>query len=249
MKRTAFLLISLYMGLVGASAQEDRCDVNGDGVVNIADVIYVVDHVLGKHEPQSVDLGLPSGTKWASYNVGATKPEEYGGYYAWGETEEKEVYYESNYEYYKYGSYVDLGHDIGGTEYDVAHVKWGGNWVMPTFDDIAELDYYCTHEWTTLNGVNGCKFTSKINGNSIFLPAAGRREGGELIEVDYYGIFGHYSSSTECKYPYGEEDEEGNYHEFFIIYDSYALWVDQDGGGLGEITRWCGSSVRPVWKE
>ena len=90
MKRTLFLLISLYIGLVGANAQEDRCDVNGDGVVNIVDVTYVIDHILGKGHAstpideghEAIDLGLPSGTMWASCNVGASKPEDYGGYYA-----------------------------------------------------------------------------------------------------------------------------------------------------------------------
>lgn len=137
-----------------------------------------------------IDLGLPSGTKWASYNVGATKPEEYGGYYAWGETEENKSYGEAKYTY----GYLGLGiDDISGTEYDVAHVKWGGNWVMPTSDDISELLNNCTTEWTTLNGVKGKKFTSKKNGNSIFLPATGFYKYGHNDDV---GTYGYYWSST-----------------------------------------------------
>ena len=201
MKRFFVFAMFLWTGIMGVSAQEDRCDVNGDGVVNIVDVIYVVDHVLGKGHAdistgeagEAIDLGLPSGTKWASCNMGATKPEEYGGYYAWGETEEKEVYDWSTYKYYQDGSFVSLGSDISGTEYDVAHVKWGRKWCMPTLDDIKELLDNCTSEWTTFNNVNGRKFTSKINGNSIFLPAAGSRWGGD---PNHPVVRGYYWSST-----------------------------------------------------
>lgn len=139
------MLISLYMGLVGANAQSNKYDVNADGNVNITDVIELVNYILDpttstdKAPCEAVDLGLPSGTKWASCNVGATKPEEPGGYYAWGETEEKDYYAPSTYIHCD-GAYnplfYDLGSDISGTEYDVAHVKWGGKWCMPTWDDF-----------------------------------------------------------------------------------------------------------------
>ena len=192
MKRMFIFFATLWLGVMGASAQVDNCDVNGDGEVNISDVIYVVDHILGQGHAstptvvtgEAIDLGLPSKTKWASCNVGATKPEEYGGYYAWGETEEKETYtWESYIHWVWVGSYynlLDLGSDISGTDYDVAHVTWGGDWVMPTYDDFEELFDNCDYEWTTLNGVDGMKFTSKTNGNSIFLPAAGYRWEGIL---------------------------------------------------------------------
>ena len=227
----------LWTGIMGVSAQEDRCDVNGDGVVNINDVIYVVDHVLGKGHAdtstgeagEAIDLGLPSGTKWASCNVGATKPEEYGSHYAWGETEEKEVYSEDTYKYYQYGSYVSLGDDISGTEYDVAHVKWGGNWVMPTQEECKELINNCTSEWTTLNGVNGRKFTSNINGNSIFLPAAGYRWHGELNGV---GTRGYCWSSTQ------NPDDSLDASDLYF-HSGNAYW-----NGYGY--RRNGQSVRPV---
>lgn len=120
---------------------------------------------------EAIDLGLPSGTKWASCNVGATKPEEYGGYYAWGETEEKDVY-----NYYSYTVRSDIGSikKINGSGYDVAHVKWGEVWMMPTEIQFRELLNCCTTEWTQLNGVNGYKFTGP-NNNCIFLPAGGER--------------------------------------------------------------------------
>ncbi len=139
------------------------------------------------NHPHIIDLGLPSGTKWACCNVDANKPEDYGGYYAWGETSTKTEYSSSNYRY----DQVNLGNDISGTQYDVAHVKWGGKWQMPTKEQINELDDNCKYEWTTLNGVKGGKFTGP-NGNSIFLPAAGGRWGGEL-----YDGYGRYWSSTQ----------------------------------------------------
>ena len=138
----------------------------------------------------AIDLGLS--VKWASCNVGATQPWEYGGYYAWGETEEKSDYYQIGYLYYNNGSYINIGSDISGTQYDVATVKWGGAWRMPTKAEQDELCNKCTCTWTTLNGVNGYRVTGP-NGNSIFLPAAGYRD---ETGVFYRGSHGHYRSSS-----------------------------------------------------
>lgn len=197
MKRLSIVTMMVLIWLpTSMRAQEYHYDVNNDGEVNITDAMLVVDYVLNK--PMAVDLGLPSGTKWASCNVGATKPEEYGGYYAWGETKEKDSFTEESYAYcngsfYSSISFLDIGSDISGTQYDVAHVKWGGKWRMPTKEECMELMDYCKDEWTTYNGVNGRKFTSKINDNSIFLPAAGDRwDGGRLKD----GEEGYYWSST-----------------------------------------------------
>lgn len=142
----------------------------------------------------AIDLGLPSGTKWASWNIGASSPEEYGGYYAWGETKEKE--------YYDWSTYIhcdgssenchDIGDDIAGTEYDVAHVKWGYLWRMPSSEQIEELFMNCKSSFTTQNGVNGQLLTGP-NGATIFLPAAG---GHWLGELNYAGSLGYYWSST-----------------------------------------------------
>ena len=97
------------------------------------------------HHPHAIDLGLPSGTKWACCNVGASTPEGYGGYYAWGETSEKSYYYSSTYSYYNSNTgYVNIGSDIAGTSYDVAHVHMGGSWRMPTHDQQMELMDYCS---------------------------------------------------------------------------------------------------------
>lgn len=143
----------------------------------------------------AVDLGLS--VKWACCNVGASVPEGYGGYYAWGETEEKSDYDWDTYKYYSDNTgIVNIGSNISGTQYDVAHVKWGGSWRMPTLEEIKELVNNCTWKWTTYNGVNGQLVTGP-NGNSIFLPAAGFRCGTDLIGR---GSGGYYWSATLREY-------------------------------------------------
>ncbi|MBR5532185.1 MAG: T9SS C-terminal target domain-containing protein, partial [Bacteroidales bacterium] len=131
-------------------------------------------------ENEYVDLGLPSGIKWATCNVGANSPEDYGDYFAWGETEPKDYYDWSTYKYCN-GSYDIMTKYFTDSDYgtvdnkttleltdDAAHVNWGGNWRMPTKaeqDELRNTDN-CTWEWTTLNGVEGYKVISKKNGNS-----------------------------------------------------------------------------------
>ncbi len=135
-----------------------------------------------------VDLGLPSGLKWAAYNVGATSAEEYGDYYAWGEIETKDSYTQQN--SVTYGMPME---DISGDpQYDVARAKWGETWRMPTRDEQKELLDNCAWEWTSQNGVNGYLVTG-TNGNSIFLPAAGYKENSSHTEM---GEYGYYWSST-----------------------------------------------------
>ena len=169
---------------------------------------------------EAVDLGLPSGTKWASYNVGATKPEEYGGYYAWGETEVKDSYTNDNYQY-KNTYQEELGRNICFTDYDVAHVKWGDAWRMPTGAEFDELWNNCSHDWTNVNGVNGMRLTGS-NGNSIFLPAAGTYY--EKIEAEGYS--GSYRAGT--------------YTPSWFGFDSYGL------EGFNDYFVANGLSVRPV---
>lgn len=186
----------------------------------------------------AVDLGLS--VKWACCNVGADVPEGYGGYYAWGETEEKSNYIWSTYKYWsdKDGDgnveekeITNIGSNISGTSYDVAHVKWGGSWRMPTLDEIKELCNKCFWEWTTVNGVNGQKVTGP-NGNSIFLPAAGYRYG---KEVDYRGSYGFYWSGT-----LGEYYRDDAFHLYFG--SGFRDWYD-----YGYYSRLLyGRPVRPV---
>jgi surface protein len=146
-----------------------------------------------QHHPHMIDLGLPSGKKWACCNVGASSPEKYGGFYAWGEKSEKNVYDWSTYIYCD-GSWetcYDIGDDISGTNYDVAHVhgKWGGNWRMPNMSEAKELFSYCSHEETYYNGVNGYMFTGP-KGNSIFIPAAGyKNESTHYRNGDYGALW------------------------------------------------------------
>lgn len=126
-------------------------------------------------EGQLVDLGLS--VYWAGWNVGASSPEGYGDYFAWGETKSKKDY--SRYEYKYFNSedgVIDIGANISGTKYDVARHKWGGEWRMPTKEEFNELIYKCQWEWTQEKGISGYKVTGP-NGNSIFLPAAGNYDG------------------------------------------------------------------------
>ena len=124
-----------------------------------------------------VDLGLPSGTLWATCNVGAVNPTDYGDYFAWGETEPKDCYNWSTYKFYdQTGCYkYDIEQQELEVEDDAAAVNWGSSWRMPSVSKIDELYRYTTHTWTNINGINGMLITG-TNGNSIFLPAAGERK-------------------------------------------------------------------------
>lgn len=164
--------------------------------------------------PQAVDLGLS--VKWASFNLGASKPEEYGDYYAWGETELKYAFNSRTYKWsykeenyptkycpnnkrkYWYGLEAPDGKESLDLDDDVANVKLGGIWRIPTSTEFKELCKKCTWTWTTLNGVNGYKVTG-CNNNSIFLPATGGYTGNNLGDL---GSSGRYWSSTlDSDYP------------------------------------------------
>ena len=149
-----------------------------------------------------VDLGLPSGTLWATMNVGASKPEERGDYFAWGETKPKDVYTESNYKYYdmsfntitKYCTRSADGSIDNKTELemsdDAATVNWGINWETPSEEQFRELirSGNTTISWTKLNDVEGCLIVSNKNGNRIFLPGTGYYKNG-TIYPSYYGAY------------------------------------------------------------
>ena len=159
-----------------------------------------------------VDLGLPIGLKWATCNIGATTPEGYGDYFAWGETAPKTNYDWSTYKYCngseitltKYNTISSRGTVDNKTTLDLsddaARANWGGSWRMPTKAELDELRNNCTWTWTTQNGVEGYKVTSKNNGNSIFLPAAGNRSGTSVYEVGSRGLYWS-SSLLEGYYP------------------------------------------------
>ena len=223
---------------------EDGIQVSTD--LNYVFTVYGNRNLVARFEERTylnnyeyVDLGLPSGLKWAAYNVGASSPEEYGGYYAWGETEEKEDYYWETYKWCN-GSYDTMTKYCTDSSYgtvdnktvldledDVAHVKWGGDWRMPTTEEQQELIYNCSWEWTALNGVNGYKVTGP-NGNSIFLPAAGYRHGTVVLSRGFGGDY--WSGSLISNPSYGAYGLD--------FYDGYYGW--------GDYSRFYGFSVRAV---
>ena len=170
-----------------------------------------------------VDLGLPSGLKWATCNIGASQPEDYGNYYAWGETTTKSEYTEEN--------SVTMGQPMsdfsGNATYDAARANWSSTWRMPTEAEMEELRDNCTWTWTAQNGVNGMKVTGS-NGNSIFLPAAGHCDGSSRIGV---GDFGTYWSST----PYESID-----------FSAYNLYFHSGYRSVNWNYRGYGRTVRPV---
>ena len=181
-----------------------------------------------------VDLGLPSGLLWATCNVGASSPEEYGNYYAWGETSTKATYTEENCATYGLSNsqlqsqgYIDSEGNLTA-QHDAATANWGGDWRMPTYDELKELKNNCTWTWTTQNGVNGYKVTSKVNSNYIFLPAAGYRIWSLL---DLAGSYGGYWSSA----PYGSY----SYDAYGLSFTSVNPYMDLNNCDYG-------LSVRPV---
>ena len=181
-------LIDYLLTKDASSIDLETADVDGDGNVCIVDVTVLTDMILMAKDHEWVDLGLPSGTLWATCNVGATTPEEYGDYFAWGETEPKDYYDWDTYKWSISGNTIsitkyckDSNHGYNGfvdnkteldPEDDAAYVNWGPSWRMPTMEQQQELIDNCTCTWTTQNGVNGCLVTGPNNA-SLFLPAAG----------------------------------------------------------------------------
>ena len=157
-----------------------------------------------------VDLGLS--VKWATQNVGASSPSDYGGYFAWGETRPKSSYTWSNcfdcldstgdsWGIYKIGGKTSISPTSG---HDTARENWGGTWRMPTEAEFEELCNKCDWTWTSKGGHNGYLVTSKTNGNSIFLPAAGFRDGTDRFDVGEYGSFWSSTlSSSNSSYACG----------------------------------------------
>ena len=190
-----------------------------------------------------VDLGLSSGVKWATCNVGASKPKEFGDYFSWGETEPKDDYSVSTYKWCngdwdKLTKYCTDSSSWESTEPmdnkskldpedDAAHVNWGGCWRMPTDEEWTELRVECTWTWVTQNGVNG-RLVTGSNGNSIFLPAAGS-QGPYLSGV---GSYGHYDSSSL--------DTHSPHYSYGVLFASDDIFKCGNPRGYG-------NSVRPVY--
>jgi len=194
----------------------------------------------GDHE--YVDLGLPSGLLWATCNVGADNPEDYGDYFAWGETQPKDIYNWSTYQYCM-GSYNTMTKYCNNSSYgyngftdnlttllpedDAATANWGSDWRMPTKEEFQELYNNTTVTWIQQNGVNGRLFTA-TNGNSLFLPAAGYRDYSNLC---YAGSYGYYWSSSL------NTDNPG---------DAWNLYFNSGHYRMSNGSRYYGQSVRPV---
>ena len=213
-----------WLGLSSESKAVSAAGGKGIGFSTKADsgvAPKVTKSIINGHE--YVDLGLPSGLKWATCNVGASSAEEYGDYYAWGEIETKSEYTKDN-------SKTDgksIGDISGNATYDVASSKWGGSWRLPTKKELEELESKCKGEWVTINGKKGYKVTGP-NGNSIFLPATGCRYRSSLYDA---GEYGRYWSSTP---------DESN------VYDAYDLFFISSFHDVRWSRRNHGRSVRPV---
>lgn len=222
-----------YLGTRGAVPTIGENGYYDTGIeVNVTS-IAVIDH-------EYVDLGLPSGLLWATCNVGANAPEEYGDYFAWGETQPKDVYNWSTYQYcngssntltkycfsseYGYNGYTDI---LTYLQYDddAARANWGNDWRTPTKSEWMELCQNTTISITTINNVKGWLFTAS-NGNSLFLPAAGFCIGSNHSSAGNYGYY--WSVSLNLDY-------------------SYTAWLySSANNNMGSYNRSNGSSIRPV---
>ena len=192
-----------------------------------------------KNGHRYVDLGLS--VKWATCNVGAETETEHGEYFAWGETQPKEEYVFTNYKWCD-GSYNSHTKYCTDSRYgtvdnktiveaadDAATVNWGGNWRMPTEEEVEELLDNCTWKWTKKNGVNGYLITSKINGNIIFIPATGIRIGNSLMGAGKYSSLWMNSLYTS------------------LLYNACNLSFSKDSITKGHSMRYIGLPIRPVF--
>lgn len=263
MMRNIFCSCLLFaLGTISANAQLLVGDMNGDGSLDVSDITVIVSTILGETSRQYiygddividnheyVDLGLPSGTLWATTNIGANNPQEYGNYFSWGETEgyyegkttfDYNTYIWCNGAYYKltkycsYRSYGDNGYTDTLRELeladDAAFICWGSRWRIPSMDQWIEL-FSVNHtstQWTTYNNTNGLMITSNINGKTLFLPAAGSRSNNT---ISYGGAGGGYWSRTL----YADSPSS-----------AWGVYFYVGGSGVNNYSRYIGYSIRPV---
>ncbi len=246
MKKIYFIMIALIVTLVVSAQTIEVYEYDSSGNLNNTPaytsskkvkVIFRDNTEQGSESIDSyeyVDLGLPSGTLWATCNVGANSPEDYGDYFAWGETTPKSSYNRSNYKWFQSAKYDSTyGRQVLDSEDDAATVNWGIKWCMPTIEQFDELfnSAYTTNEWTTQNGINGRKITSKTNGKSIFLPAA---DAGKYVDTDteFKGTLGYYWSRSNDLSSYDRAMGKSFY--FYDIFNDSSFGCSR------------GYSVRPV---
>ncbi|MCQ2315026.1 MAG: DUF1566 domain-containing protein [Bacteroidales bacterium] len=226
MKKALLIMAAALMTMTQCKKDDDKSDGGGTGGGGTGDHEYV-------------DLGLPSGLLWATCNVGADCPEDYGDYFAWGETETKSTYDWSTYKWCN-GDYDNLtkyctkssygtvdNKTVLDTEDDAVHVNWGGAWRMPTCEEMEELEYNCTWTWATHGGKKGYRVTGP-NGSSIFLPAAG-----------FYGGSILNSAGSHIDYWSSSLDTDSPNYAFYLRFSSGYV-------GMNGTARYYGHSVRPV---
>lgn len=229
------------MKVIVAGALNKYVDLGAAAVILIDEgEVVVLDEDDDVPVPEYVDLGLPSGTLWATMNIGAKRPWDSGDYFAWGETGKKETYFWSDYLFgngalHSISKYNTTdGKTELDTEDDAATVILGRGWQIPTRAQLLELvnSQYTTVEWTAINGVNGHLITSKENGNSIFLPATGDIVGAAAIGV---GTYGKYWS---CTLNFGKNTN---------IEDACILHTLQYGCAASNSLRYEGLCIRPIF--
>ena len=184
-------------------------------------------------EEEAIDLGLS--VRWAPFNVGATSPEAYGDYFAWGETKPKALYKPDTYRWFQKSTGVmDIGKQISGTKLDAARVIWRGAWRLPTREECTELRDKCKWTLTTRNGVKGMLVTGP-NGNSIFLPSGGYRQG-DYTTILADQVRGEYWTGNLVRYDSGNYDKDHGFKMDFV----------DNPGGLHSGYRFQGCLIRAV---
>ncbi len=182
-----------------------------DGAIIVTFTLWAY---MGGH--MYVDLGLPSGTLWSVCNMGADKPEEFGSYYAWGETSTKSSY---NWNTYSIGTELD-SLPVLDDAHDAAAANWGYGWRMPSREDFDEIVTYCTKAWTTRNNVYGYLITGP-NGNSMFLPASGGRGDGNIYEsgsCGFYWLNSVYTSDTQFAWGFLLDSDSFSETSYYRMY-------------------------------
>ena len=208
-------------------------------------ISYAQTNVIDGHE--YVDMGLPSGTLWATCNIGAESSTDFGDYFAWGETEPKEEYTNENYKFFEgykeipgvayYMLCTNIGENICGTVYDAARVKWGGRWRLPTYEEIGELVRLCWNKWEEVDGIWGIRFHHGANENTLFLPAAGYADTNQGKTYHFQNWKGVYWTGILEKVKGAPDDH---------ISSAMDLSFGSGGPGRTSSIRTLGYPIRPV---
>ncbi len=194
------------------------------------------------HHPHAIDLGLPSGTKWSCCNLDAQTPTAFGGYYSYGEVAEKQTYTWGTYKYYDksdpyHPKYTVLG-EIAGTENDAAHVRWGGKWMMPTKEQMEELNKYCKVEYDYFDKTY--TFTGP-NGSKIVIPCAGYKISEFIPDTQIYET--HIRNASQQFLLWASTQAEAPNEDYAVYY-----YNDKTTPRVGSYYTMTGLNIRPVAK-